>query len=725
MATQRNDVGFYKNGIENKVSKERIPFDIFLENIRNGHWQDLVLPIRSIADKKARDQAKKAAHYVTLSGVFSERTDAGLMEHSGMLGVDADDLPDPEAVKDSLRGDPYVLAIFRSISGRGLCIIFKVVPAKHREAFAGISEYLFKTYNLVTDPTSVNPSRARFVSFDPHLYLNENALRFTLYPKQKQQKPVERIVFAQDDFEALLQQVQERHLNLTENYHDWLRIGFAIAHKFGEGGRQYFHVVSQYSAKYDARLCDRQYAACLKAKGQKEATIATFYYYCKEAGLQLYSERTKKIAYSAAQGKKGGLSAATVAENLAKFEGITNAEEIIAQVMDGNIQINEDTLLDQLELWLRQNYPLQRNEITRYIELDGVPLKQKDFNTMYVKAKKVFDKLTYELFDRLVNSDFTTVYNPILNFFEQHKDIETDTENTPLLKRLFSTIKSSDPEFVFYFGAKWFVGAISAAYGEHSPLLLVLCGAGNTGKTEFFRRLLPKELSLYYAESKLDAGKDDELLMTQKWFIMDDEMGGKSKKEDARLKELTSKQTFSLREPYGRNNVDLNRLAVLCGTTNENEVLRDPTAQNRRIIPILVQAIDHEAYNSIDKTALLLEVHALYKSGFNWRLDKYDIAYLGKDEGHFTVATSEAELIQKYFTKGEQQLTATDIKVLLEKHTNQRLSLDRIGKELKRLQYEQKVVKVNSSTKRVYLVKWQDPAQAAEFTPPQAQDDEF
>src|SRR5690606_8591490 len=118
-----------------------------------------------------------------------------------------------------------------------------------------------------------------------------------------------------------------------------------------------------------------------------------------------------------------------------------------------------------------------------------------------------------------------------------------------------------------------------------------------TGKTEFFRRLLPPELRQYYAESKLDAGKDDAILMTQKLIIMDDEMGGKSKKESKHLKELTSKQVFTLREPYGRMNVDLQRLAVLCGTTNDLEILND--LHNRRQIPIEVYGIDHEAYNAI------------------------------------------------------------------------------------------------------------------------------
>ena len=96
-------------------------------------------------------------------------------------------------------------------------------------------------------------------------------------------------------------------------------------------------------------------------------------------------------------------------------------------------------------------------------------------------------------------------------------------------------------------------------------------------------RLLPAELKSLYAESKLDAGKDDEILMTQKILIVDDEFGGKSKQEEKRFKEITSKQIFNLREPYGRVNVDLNRLATLGGSTNDTGILNDPTG-NRTFI---------------------------------------------------------------------------------------------------------------------------------------------
>jgi len=690
--------------VSNIKSKKTIPFDLFLEAVRDGTWQDIVLPLRALKDKEEREAAKKKAPSVTISGKFNERTDNNIETHSGFIGIDIDNVDDINNLKEIVCCDKYVVSAFTSISGRGLCLIFKINPDRHREAFQGISEYLYSNYKLICDPTSINISRARFVSYDPEIYIAAQYEKFAKYPKNKPPKKIDKSIYSKDDFGQILEQVVSRRLNVCENYHEWLRIAFAFVHQFNESGREYFHIVSQYSSKYDSNICDKQYTACLKHKGSNYTTISTFYYYCKQAGISLYTERTRKIAYSTSNGKKAGLNEKQIAENLKKFEDIEDAEDVINQVFVNNIELNEDTLLDQLELWVRQNYNLQRNAITRYIENNGKPLKVVEFNSIFIKAKKIFDKLTYELMDRLINSDFIPEYNPFLMFIEQN----IDQTSTGHIDALFSTVKTNDDAFLLYFAKKWVVGIISAIHGEHSPLLLVLSGdKQGTGKTEFYRRFLPVDLKPYYAESKLDAGKDDEILMTQKLLIMDDEMGGKSKKENKRLKDLTSKQTFSLREPYGRNNVDLNRIAVLCGTTNDNEILNDPTG-NRRIIPIHVNSIDYKVGNKIDRTAVFMEAYHLYKAGFNWQLTSEDVEYLKKDKASFEVTNLEAELIQKYFEIPDEgfgeKLTASEIKVIIEDLTHQKLILDKIGKELKRLGYEQKHVKFNGSTRRVYCV---------------------
>lgn len=708
MGTIHNSISIY-SGVDRIKETNTIPLDIFFDYIQAGHWQDIVLPIRAIEDEKERDAAKKKlAPCVTIAGVFKQRADAELETHSGCIAIDIDDLEDPEQLKQTLSNDKYVMAAFRSISGRGLCVIFRVVPAKHREAFQGLREYLYNEYKIVTfDPTSINVSRARFISFDPYIYINDKAVpAFTHYPKDKPPKKIEKVIFAKDDFTNILKELTVRRLNVVESYYDWLRVCFSIVHHFGEAGRDYFHTISQYSSKYDSRAVDRQYSACLRHKGSDVITIATFYYYCKEAGIQVYSERTKLIAYSATYGKKGGLTAAQVADNLLKHEGIEDSEALVQEIMDSGVELNEDSILDQLEIFLRQGYSLRRNEITCYIEDSDVPMKKEEYNTIFIKAKKIFEKLSFELFERLIHSHFLPTYHPIKEFFEANREAYPKEVCQGSIAKWLSSIETKDNEFLQHFGHKWWVGAISSVYGKHSPLMFVLSGEKqNTGKTEFFRRMLPREIHhKYYAESKLDREKDDEILMCQKWFIMDDEMGGKSKKEVKKLKELTSKQRFSLREPYGRANVDLERLAVLCGTTNDNEILNDPTG-NRRIIPIHVFSINFQQYNEVDEVALLMEAYWLYQEGFKWELDRADIDRLDEESSPFEMSKSESELVMKYFMPGNSmQMTASEIKVYIEQKTNQRLSLDAIGKELKRLGFEQNHVRVGKRVHRFYNV---------------------
>ena len=149
-----------------------------------------------------------------------------------------------------------------------------------------------------------------------------------------------------------------------------------------------------------------------------------------------------------------------------------------------------------------------------------------------------------------MGSDFVESYNPVKDFFLKNSHI---TESG-IIEEYTACINSDvgiGTSYKYTFFKKWLVGLVASIHGEHSSLLMALTGSQNCGKTQFFRRLLPDELKPFYAESKLDNGKDDEILMTQKILIMDDELGGKSKMEAKKLKELTSKQYFTLREPYG------------------------------------------------------------------------------------------------------------------------------------------------------------------------------
>lgn len=722
------NISIYEH-IKQSESKTTIPIDIFLDNIRSGKWQDVVLDIR--AKRIEKKQAK--IPYVTISGTFSTRNIKGLIEPSGFICMDIDHVDNMPEAKKQLAADPYVYAAFMSIGGNGLAVIFKINPDKHLEAFEGLSDYLFTKYSLICDPACKDVSRARYVSFDPDIHMNEFANKFTKYPKRQAAAPtkVPNIVFVQSDFDDILREVNARGVDVAGSYHNWRNIGFAFADKFGEAGRAYFHMISMFrngSQAANDRLIDRQYDACMKHKGNG-ITMATVYWLCKQAGIQTQSAQTKLIAQTAYQAKKQRRTKEDTMQLLEDVEKINphDSIDIIDQVFDNDIKIeSEDSLIDDLEMWLRQNYTFRRNAITRNIEKNGIAMQEKDFNTVFISAKKVFEKVDYQLVFRTINSDFTPTYHPIKDFFEDHKDVYPrigtleDGFKGGVIDQFFDSISTDTgmsggefyPDYAKHFGKKWLVGIISSVYGNHNPLQYVLSGEGNSGKTQFWRRLLPSELKPYYAESKLDKGKDDEILMTQKLLIMDDELGGKTHNQELKFRNTISKQEYSLREPYGKNNVDLMRLATLCATTNLTEILNDPTTRNRRIIPVHVLSINFEVQNTIERTDLFMEAWHLYQGGFKWELTKEDIDILEKNTSRFEESSAEYDLLCQYFQPHDPKnpeagmfRTCTDIKANIELKSGQRISAKILGSELKRLGFERVAKKERGTVLRGYYIK--------------------
>lgn len=365
----------------------------------------------------------------------------------------------------------------------------------------------------------------------------------------------------------------------------------------------------------------------------------------------------------------------------------------------------KESIVTEIKEFIDTKYNLRYNVITRNIERDGVPVNDLDLNSIFIAVKTHFNKATKDLVLSLIYSDSTKQHNPFLDFFFMNMYKASGTEN---IDKLIASINTDTPGYEMFF-KKWLCSLVASMHGKHSPLMLILCGGQNSGKTEWFRRLLPPDLQPYYAECKLDGGKDSDILMTKKIIILDDEFGGKNKQESKKLKEMTSKQTFSIREPYGRVSSDLTRLAMLCGTTNDLQVLNDPTG-NRRLLPIHVISIDHELYNSIDKTCLFMEMYDLYTSGYNYHLTKDDIELLNHSTGDFQASSMEQELVCKYYTVPDE--TSTDIKWVtntdmvshIKLWSSIMLSPTKLGLELKKLGFEQKTNRKGKSTERVYKV---------------------
>jgi hypothetical protein len=658
----------------------------FLEGVQSGKWQDIVFDVRNAPTKEIKDLKKKTAPLVTVSGSFSARKDDALRKHSNFIAIDIDNLDDAAETKKRISQDPFIYAAFLSIGGNGLCLIVKIDGTRHIDAFNGIAAYLYNEYQLIVDQSGKNVSRARFVSYDPFMLLNTKSATFKKYlPKKKEQKHP-KVMVIKTDFDAMIKQMDQKGINLCEDYSDWLSICYALIQEFQEQGREYFHTLSSHSSKYNSIDCDSQFDACLKNHSEsksKKSTIGTIYYHAKQNGIDIYSEHTKAIARFTTSQKAAGLSADSIVKSL-EVSGYTPEEskEIVEQIVSKDIKFKSDSISTDIAAFVN-TYDLRRNLITRNIELNGKPIDDNDINSIFLDSKAVFKESSKDLVTSILFSNRINTYNPLHEFFEQ--DLFQPTNFFyPNLDLLIRSVKSDTPNHDMYI-TRWLLSAVASAYGIHSPLVLIFCGEKQgTGKTHWFRYLLPKELRYLFAESKMDAGKDDEILMCKKWFILDDEYGGKSKKEDKRLKELTSKEFINVREPYGRVSLDIRRLAVFCGTSNETQLLNDPTG-NRRQIPLHILDIDHELYNQCDKAALWRELYCMFQAGCEYTILKEDIIKLNQATEMFKLSTPEDDLINKKISPASETsigewMSLTDIQqyLMLETKFNY-LNTQRIG----------------------------------------------
>lgn len=739
--------------VDNPNPISTIDIDMFLDTIKSGMYCKEVEQVRSaITQGKAKEEIailKKSIQCVTVSGTFSRRRASDLINHSGFICIDIDDIKDIDEVRANVYADPYLFGGFKSISGNGLALIFRIKPEKHADMFESLQAYLYKQYSIVPDVACRDVSRLRIASFDPDAHINKKAHLFNIPLKKETVRKLPRFIESKNDFERILSIIEEKQVDITFDYHNWVRIGFGIADKYGENGREYFHRISQVSSKYTFDNCDRQYNNCLKGRGTTKATLSTFYYLAKEANITIYSDVTQTIASVATMNKKERICKDESIQGIIKFADIDPSDatpeeikEIVSQVYDNDINFNSDkSPIEQFEEWLLKNYNLKRNVITRRIECDGEEMTDIIENDIFRKVKKILPKVNSEIITKVVHSNFVPSFNPFTEFYEKYKD----RNPSGAIDALFGSVETKTGynvgcyDFAQYFGRKWIVSVIAASFYQHSPLMLVLAeGPQGIGKTEFFRRMLPAELESYFADSKLDKGKDDEILMTQKLLVFDDEMSGKSKQDIRMLKTITSVREFTLREPYGRHSVRLKRLAVLCGSTNEAEVINDPTG-NRRIIPIGTTAIDFEKYNSVDKIDFLIEAYHLYKSGYNYELTKDDVRLLNASTGQFEMTSVERESIAANFAPGQKNefgimdptakfMTTTQILTALQVSTTIRsFSVYRLGQELKALGFE-KIANYLPDLKqsvRGYWVKESSinaVSQESDFTPAQISD---
>lgn len=683
------------NRANNPISSRNLDEASYFDGIKNGQWQDSVLGYRAGKVEKATIEA------VTASGIFKERKAGKMIEHSNFICLDIDAKDQICTIDiDAIKTNEYTYAVHKSLGGFGYAVFVKIDGTRHLDSFMALEQYYFSTFSIVLDKSCKDVSRLRFVSYDPDIFINEKAKTFKKYlPKKEVKKYAVKPIVVKSDFDEMVSKAAS--MNLFDSYEDYILCAFSISSEFGIAGEDYFHALCSSSAKYNQTTAEKDYAIACKREGS--VTIASVYYKFKEAGISLTSEKTELIK-----------SVAKLSENptktLKEF-GINDIENLAEKFKPS--QNKEKTEIDLIIDLIKYNN-FRFNEITRNFEINNEELNDRLLSKFYTLVwQKIDENISKDKIWTLIqNRDITKPYNPIHQWFENNKNLQTSNE----LEKLYSCFDISHTffddegeecipsDYLQIYLRKWLIGIIGSAYGTYSLMILVMSGDQGTKKTEFFRNLLPAGLRKFYAESNLDEGKDSEILMTKKLLIIDDEFGGKSKKDATKLKRLSSQQSFSIRMPYGKISEDLQRLAVLGGTSNDSEIINDPTG-NRRIIPINLISFDFDTYISIDKNKLFIELYNEYNKDITgWFLTKKEIEFLNKSTIKNMEVMSEVEMIDKCFVPSTyNKMTNTEVKSVLEnKFPSLKTNSKRIGQALKICGYGQILEFSNGKTKRNY-----------------------
>ena len=158
--------------------------------IRSGTYntsdraKEATAKLRTIQGKTQRQNFKaKNFDYVTPAGTFSIRNAADIIEPSGYMVIDVDDLNTQEQVEATFKmllGNRRLetLLLFRSPSGNGVKWIIRIVNNEGHDYlyfFKAVTNYL-GSLGIKVDQSGKDISRACYLPHDPNAYINELCL---------------------------------------------------------------------------------------------------------------------------------------------------------------------------------------------------------------------------------------------------------------------------------------------------------------------------------------------------------------------------------------------------------------------------------------------------------------------------------------------------------------------------------------------------------------------
>ena len=314
--------------ITNTDTPHEVTPQSIIKRIKEEKDIDLVHAIRGEQDKDRRNEIKRKLPAICWSGTFTNRSDAALKDHSGLICLDFDNydcVEDLDADKYFFSNNPFVYAAFMSPSGNGLKVVVKIpsVAANHRSHFKALQVYF---NNEHFDNSCINESRVCYSSCDTDIYVNESSKVFTKF--------FDDIEIGNKDKPILFEYNESM---ITDNLVKWWTGKFDM----NEGGRNNnLHILASALNRYGVSRTTSEQICRMEANGLPQDEInqlvRSAYKRTAENSTQFFEAKqpTDTIKHMTVKGD----DLDTIAEKISKDNNISleTALEAVKQVQEKN-----------------------------------------------------------------------------------------------------------------------------------------------------------------------------------------------------------------------------------------------------------------------------------------------------------------------------------------------------------------------------------------------------
>lgn len=259
----------------------------------------------------------------------------------------------------------------------------------------------------------------------------------------------------------------------------------------------------------------------------------------------------------------------------------------------------------QMEEFLENQFDFRFNQLTEVTEYrwksnkshQYYPVNQRELNSFCIAARKEGIDCWDRDISRYIYSENVPEYHPFHLFMRELPVWDGVDRVDELARRV-----SGQPLWIMGFH-RWMLALVSQwlemdQLHANSVAPLLVSRKQGKQKSTFCKMLLPKELQCYYTDSfDVSAQSGAERKLMEFGLINLDEFDKFSPRKMSLLKNLMQMAGLNIRKAHQKNYRSLPRIASFIGTSNQKELLCDPSGSRRFLCVEIEDTIDCSAMN--------------------------------------------------------------------------------------------------------------------------------